>query len=219
MCLFTCVVCAYADANAIPRRRRTSIGPVPACNYDKLPAAFTGAEGLEMPNYLPVFSSGVTLPSRLETLGSREWKLFAATSGQDVGNSVRRICPSFSCFSFFVFFFAATYCFFLLLVDFFFAFFSIIRFVSPRRRKSDSDDTISCHQNFISLFFTLTPIPRMFQARRAIAIYIDVHHMSTSSILTLVDVFPQVLGYATNYRRCVERMFASFLTFLNAYPS
>jgi hypothetical protein len=46
-----------------------------------------------MPNYLPHRSSGVTLPSRLGSLGSTEFVSIAAMSASDVGNSVVvRIC-------------------------------------------------------------------------------------------------------------------------------
>ena len=56
--------------------------------YEPLPLAFRGAKGLAMPSYLPFKTSGVTLPSRLDTLGNREFKLLAALRPFDVGNAV-----------------------------------------------------------------------------------------------------------------------------------
>jgi hypothetical protein len=56
--------------------------------YAPLPEAFGGAKGLVMPHYLQHRSSGVTLPSRLGSLGSTEFVSIAAMSALDVGNSV-----------------------------------------------------------------------------------------------------------------------------------
>jgi hypothetical protein len=56
--------------------------------YAPLPAAFGGAKNLIMPHYLAHRSSGVTLPSRLSSLGSTEFVSIAAMSALDVGNSV-----------------------------------------------------------------------------------------------------------------------------------
>lgn len=63
--------------------------------YAPLPAAFGGAQNLVMPSYLAHRSSGVTLPSRLSSLGSTEFVSIAAMSALDVGNSVV-VCPRIS---------------------------------------------------------------------------------------------------------------------------
>ena len=63
--------------------------------YAPLPAAFGGAHNLVMPSYLAHRSSGVTLPSRLSSLGSTEFVSIAAMSALDVGNSVV-VCPRIS---------------------------------------------------------------------------------------------------------------------------
>ena len=57
-------------------------------SFKKLPAAFSGADNLIMPKYLPTRASGVTLPSRLEVLGNRDYKLMAVANPCSVGNSV-----------------------------------------------------------------------------------------------------------------------------------
>jgi hypothetical protein len=77
------------------RTRRQSISAFEdgSGKYTALPAAFTGADGLVMPNYLATRASGVTLPSRLEVLGNRDYKLMSVVSAKSIGNSVL-VCNS-----------------------------------------------------------------------------------------------------------------------------
>ncbi len=83
-------------ATMVPKGPRNSLvdqsvgenGPDLASTYGPLPDAFKGSKALVMPSYLPHKSSGVTLPSRLDTLGNRDFKFLAALTPMDVGNSV-----------------------------------------------------------------------------------------------------------------------------------
>jgi hypothetical protein len=56
--------------------------------YAPLPKGFTGAENLQLPNYLRTRNSGVTLPSRLEVLGNNEYKIASTLSAASIGNAV-----------------------------------------------------------------------------------------------------------------------------------
>ncbi len=57
-------------------------------SYEPLPSEFVGAKTLTMPAYLPRRTSGMTLPSRLDTLGNQEFGTFSAITSVNVGNAV-----------------------------------------------------------------------------------------------------------------------------------